>query len=382
MRSNKRTKLPDSSLISYMSGMVKDNGGINLAQGLPGFSPPEELLSELKLLVSENVHQYPQGNGDPQLIDVVRNLYKQSVGFDDDQILIVQGATEGISLVYTYFIKQFGTSWKAVAFDPIYESYKELPNIFGNELIRISMGSEGEIDWNILEEILAGNPVKLFFVNSPGNPYGKIWTKAELHRIIQLAEKYDFYILFDAVYKNLYFGNEKPEILLPDQSSRIFYVNSFSKMLSITGWRVGYLITEAGHMKSIRKIHDYTGLCSVSILQKAIASYMNKYDLGSVYLQELRSKLAIGYSFFAPELRNLGFKLAPVSGGYFIWAQLPAGFSNGFEFAIDLYGKSKLAVVPGIHFSNSAGSFIRINIARDLAELVKALEALKSFLNH
>ena len=92
MRSNKRTKLPDSSLISYMSGMVKDNGGINLAQGLPGFSPPEELLSELKLLVSENVHQYPQGNGDPQLIDVVRNLYKQSVGFDDDQILIVQGA--------------------------------------------------------------------------------------------------------------------------------------------------------------------------------------------------------------------------------------------------------------------------------------------------
>ena len=129
-----------------MSGMVKDNGGINLAQGLPGFSPPEELLSELKLLVSENVHQYPQGNGDPQLIDVVRNLYKQSVGFDDDQILIVQGATEGISLVYTYFIKQFGTSWKAAAFDPIYESYKELPNIFGNELIRIGMGSEGEID--------------------------------------------------------------------------------------------------------------------------------------------------------------------------------------------------------------------------------------------
>ncbi len=381
MKYTGKIEMPENSLISYMSGMVKQHGGINLAQGIPGFPPPQGLLDELKSIIYDNCHQYPQGRGEPELIEVIRAIYNEITDIPSDRLLVVQGATEGISLVYTYLISRFGKNWSAMAFDPVYESYKELPKIFGNDLIRLQLESGRQPDWAKVEEQLAGNTVKLIFVNSPGNPYGRIWSEEEIDRLLVMAEKYDFYILFDAVYKDLYFGDVKPFIPLDKSSSRIFYVNSFSKMLSITGWRIGYLIADNEHLDKIVQIHDYTGLCAPSILQKAIAGYMSKNGMAKDYLLNLRHKLAAAYSFIAPELKKSGFLFPEVQGGYFIWAKLPAGYSNGFDFAISLYNRSKVAVVPGIHFSETAGSFLRINIAREVRELQEAVMGINSYLN-
>jgi aspartate/methionine/tyrosine aminotransferase len=115
--------------------------------------------------------------------------------------------------------------------------------------------------------------VRIFFVNSPGNPYGRIIPQKVIESLINICNRHKCYLIFDAVYKELYFENP-PYIPIEHLNPNLFYVNSFSKLFSITGWRVGYIISDVRHMSAIRQLHDYTGLCAPSVLQAAIAEYI------------------------------------------------------------------------------------------------------------
>ncbi len=368
-----KTRIASESWISHMSNKVKAGGGINLAQGIPGFDPPKQLLRILKDMSMEAVHQYPPGNGQSDLVKLICHNYRKLGLVSPDEMLIVQGATEGVSLVYTYMNKQYGNSWSSMAFDPVYESYNELPKIFNNELVKMPFVKGGEIDKELFESKVKSHNVKLVFINSPGNPYGKIWTEDEFLWLFSLAGKYDFFILLDAVYKDLYYGDTPPFNPIGINRERLFYINSFSKMLSITGWRVGYLICDNDKMKRIRAIHDYTGLCAPSILQYSISKFLELSDYGADYVESIRSCLNENYLYLKPMFEDIGFNVAESGGGYFIWCKLPEKFGRGVDFALQLYDKQKVAVVPGIHFSEDANKWVRINIARKKDELEQAL---------
>jgi aminotransferase len=368
--------LPKGSLISYMSNLVKSQGGINMAQGIPAFEPPAELLEILKNSVFDNIHQYAPGRGNKLLLEQLAGFYKLTT----DNFLIVNGATEAISLLFTYIISKTDYPFSVLAFHPSYESYKNLSSIHKLPFISFPINAANNIDFELLEEKITTHTVKIVLVASPGNPHGRIWTKEEMDQLVQLSEKLGFYLILDAVYDQLYF-NEAPYFPIESIQSNIFYVNAFSKLLSITGWRLGYLMTQPAIVDEIAAIHDYTGLSSPSVLQQSLAFYLDKYNFGKEYTAALREKVKANYMQLEQELIQLGFTVFPAQGGYFIWAQLPKGFTDGFEFAIDLYEKQKVAVIPGIHFSEEAGSFIRINIARHPYEISMAIAKLKKYIS-
>ena len=368
---------PQGSFISYMSNLVKQKGGINLAQGIPGFNPPIELLDILTRIAKDNIHQYAPGNGNNDLLDLLTEHYKK-FNFNRDDFLIVNGATEAISLLYTYLFNILEKPFSALAFDPVYETYKNLPKIFNTNFISFTLEEDGNINFEKLELTIKKNNVKLIIINSPGNPYGKVWTKEEFDKIIELSVKLDFYIILDSVYQDLYF-DKKPYLPLEKFNKNLFYVNSFSKKFSVTGWRVGYLVAHKQHMSKIKSIHDYTGLCSPSVLQCAIAEYVRKYDFGNDYIAQLREKLILSFNILKKELVKLDFYVPEIEGGYFIWAKLPRDYTDGIKFTFDLYEKAKVAVIPGSHFSDNFNNFIRFNIARPENEIQSAVERLNNF---
>ena len=180
---------------------------------------------------------------------------------------------------------------------------------------------------------------------------------------------------------DLYF-NEKPYLPFDLVDETLFVVSAFSKMLSITGWRVGYIVGEAQHIENLAKIHDYTGLCTPSILQAAIAGYLEKNDFGSYYLAFLREKVSASFKIMHSTLEKSGFFMPPIDGGYFVWAKIPQKFDDGFKFAMDLYESKKVGTVPGIHFSEKGNNFIRISIAKDAAEIEEAAKRIIDFVKH
>lgn len=374
---DKYTK-PEGSYISFMSNKVKQHGGINLAQGIPGYQPPKELLNILVNITYDNIHQYAPGIGDIKLLEQLVKNYQKYHPFTINNFLVVQGATEAISLLYIYFSGIIKEKFSVLAFDPVYESYNNLPGIFNHNFVCFPLESNTTLNFDKLEKEIVSTNVKLIFVSSPGNPYGKTWSKEELDKIIALSEKHDFYIIFDAVYKELYF-NEPPHIPLDNFNERLFYVNSFSKLFSITGWRIGYFIAHEKHMKNIRSIHDYIGLCAPSLLQKAIAEYLEQHQFGKDYVAELRKQLNTSYKLMSNALLKLGFEIPETSGGYFVWAKLPEQYKDGFKFTIDLWEQEKVAVIPGEHFSKNCSDYIRFNIAREMSEVKEGLKRIQHF---
>lgn len=366
---------PKGSLISFMANKVKSQGGINLAQGIPAFDPPKELLNCLQSIVHDPIHQYAPGIGNHKLLGLLAQYYN----LPKANFLMVNGATEAISLLFTYLLKKQAEKFAVLAFDPVYESHKHLSRIFNLPFVAFKLNKENTIDFSELEATISKQKVKLILVASPGNPLGKVWSKNEVDQLIHICNKYGVYVIFDAVYANLYF-DKPPYFPLQEMNDKVFYVNAFSKMLSVTGWRVGYLFAHEKHMAEIMDIHDYTGLCVPSILQQAVANYLENNNYGKNYTAKLREKLKQNYHIISTELQKLGFVVYQAQGGYFVWAKLPKGISNGLQFALELYEQEKVAVVPGIHFSEYGENIVRVNIAREEDEIEKGIKAIERFI--
>jgi aspartate/methionine/tyrosine aminotransferase len=369
----------NQSYISLMSNLVKENGGINLAQGIPAFSPPRELLEELENLITENVHQYAPGLGINKLREQIHQKFiKQNASININNIMITNGATEAISLTYTYLLNTSpNRKLTSASITPSYESYLQLPNIFGQKHIEIE---ENMISCNDFSTLIEKENIKLLFIGLPGNPLGKILSEIQLNQIFEYSLKYDINIIFDNVYEDFLFKKSKYKIL-EKLDNNIFYINSFSKIFSITGWRIGFLIAKENNIKKIAKIHDYIGLSSPTILQEALASFIKKTNFGADYINKIKDKLQSNYQFLSEELKVLGFKIHKAHGGYFIWAELPENTKNAKDFCLNLYEKEKVAIVPGIHFSDKAIRFVRINIAREETEIKESIKRIKIYLN-
>ncbi|MFP4555708.1 MAG: pyridoxal phosphate-dependent aminotransferase [Bacteroidales bacterium] len=372
---------PDGSYISYFSNLVKQHGGLNLAQGIPGFQPPEELRSTLKDLTDKNIHQYAPGTGNFDLLNILHQHYSKEFNVDKENFLMVQGATEAISLIYTYLVRKLNGKFSALSFKPAYESYSQLPLIFGQPFVHYPLNENFSFCKEEVKKTIISNNVKVVFISSPGNPYGKIWSEQEINTLVQLSHELDFYIIFDAVYKELFF-NVQPYMPLNHKSPNLFYVNSFSKTLCITGWRVGYLYAHKSHRNQLRSIHDYIGLCAPSILQEAIARYLGGSNFGHDFIKDYRQEVKRSFEGLSLTLSKLGFSIPPINGGCFIWAKLPESFTDGFEFAHDLYNTKRVAVIPGEHFSRTHTNWIRLNIARPFKDISEAGELIAQFVSN
>ncbi len=373
-------KRPERSLISYFSSKANRSGGINLAQGRPGFSPPKELIKILlENSANRDLHQYAPGNGDGELLSIIPELHSELEQLSKEKILITQGATEAIFLAFYYLSGFIHKERSVLSFDPPYESYSQLASITGRTFEYFSPGDSMNLDKDALENVLKKKNTGIILIASPGNPQGRIWEKDDLEFLIEISEKLDIFIIFDNVYRDIYFKNPSFNPLRSG-NGRIFYINSFSKMLSITGWRIGYLIADENHMKKIKNIHDYTGLSANYLNQRSIAQYLRSYNLGKSYTEKIRSECRNNFYFLRKKLNLLNFDVSFADGGYFLWAQIPSGFKDAFIFAEDLFDSVNTAVVPGENFSPNFEKHIRINIATEIWIIEEGYRRIKRFI--
>ncbi|MFP4663740.1 MAG: pyridoxal phosphate-dependent aminotransferase [Bacteroidales bacterium] len=360
------------SWISYFSNLVKQYGGINLAQGIPGFQPPEDLQAALQKHATKEVHQYAPGTGNHQLREHIFGIYKGKISPENHALMVTNGGTEAIHLLYMSFHRD-KSKLKAAAFSPVYESYLHLPRIHGDEFRSLEMDNkDGNLPMRLRHFFETWQP-DVFFANTPGNPYGNSLDKASFDTLIELSKTYRCHLLIDAVYDKLYF-NKAPYYPFSDFHDYVYYINSFSKLYSITGWRIGYFFCHPGRFDAIRDIHDYTGLSTPSVLQAALADFMETSPQKSTYVNETRDKIRGNFHAGSKILKSAGFTIPPADGGYFIWTQLPEGCPDSVTFAKSLYEKHKTAVIPGEHFGKAYQDYIRINIARPQEELLAGLK--------
>lgn len=370
---------PAGSLISHFSRKITRAGGINLAQGKPGFPPPPLLIEHLRSLALEpENHQYAPGNGSRDLLSLLAgHLGKNTgTGISPDQLLIVQGATEGISLSMLYLSHLMDAPFSVLAFDPVYESYPRLPAIMGLPFHHFPTHGDGTVDFGRLSALVRAENVRVILLASPGNPLGKIWNKAEISALLKILDTTQGWLILDGVYSELYFNQPPPDPFSFDYPQMI-YVDAFSKRLSITGWRVGFMVAPLPVTEALRSIHDYTGLCAPSLPQAALARYLAEADFGGRYTRSCARICAENHALMGGELEDMGFTVAPAAGGYFVWARCPGANPDGYLLAEELI-HAGVGVVPGENFSPRFKDHIRLNIATDNATIAAAADLIRN----
>ena len=371
------------SVIRRMTRISDEHGAINLSQGFPDFDPPKPILDALAKVAYEGPHQYSVTYGAENLREALARKASKAMKREIDpetQVVVTCGGTEAMMGVVMSICNPGD---KIMVFSPFYENYSADAILSGAEPIFIPLVPPTfEFDINLIEEGFKQG-AKAIIVCNPSNPCGKVFTEEELLAIGKLAIKYDAFVVTDEVYEHMVYAPNKHTYMasLPGMFEHTITCNSLSKTISITGWRLGYVIGTEEVIEACKKVHDFLTVGAASPLQEAAVTGLNFPDS---YYDDLLALYTEKRKYFLDGLDKLGIRYYTPQGTYFVmldiqeFLDLPQfkGYSD-LEFCEWMIRNIGLAAVPGSSFfREEVNNLIRLHFAREKSTLDEALARL------
>ena len=351
------------SVIREMTRLAMKHHAVNLSQGFPDFAAPEEIKEAARQAIADDINQYAITWGAKPLRDAVVEKFArtQGVRYDPErEITVCCGSTEAMMSAMMAIINPGD---EIVVFEPFYENYGPDAILSGASPRFVKLRPP---DWCFDEKELSaafGSRTKAIILNTPNNPTGKVFTRAELEFIRDLCVRWNTYCITDEIYEHiLYDGAQHISMASIDaMRDHTIVVNGLSKTFSVTGWRVGWVLAPPGPTQPIRKVHDFLTVGAAAPLQQA----------GSIALhfqQSYYDKLAATYAAKRERILKIltasGFTVFKPRGAYYVMTDIsrfadpdPVQFpaeTKDVRFAKYLVEKIGVAVVPGSSFYNDA----------------------------
>ena len=386
LRTARRTHGFTESVIREMTRVAHEHGAINLAQGFPDFPAPELLKEAAAQAIHADINQYAVTWGTPRLRRALAAKYERFYGMQIDEareITVTCGATEAMAAV---LLATVDPGDEVIVFEPFYENYGPDAILCGAKPVWVPLDPAQPLD---LERIAAAfnTATRAIVINTPNNPTGRVYSRAELRAIADLCIEYDVLAITDEIYEHIFYAGEHiPLATLEGMSDRTITVSGASKTFSVTGWRIGTIIAPPDITPAIRKVHDFLTVGAPAPLQEAIATAMEQ--LGDDYYAALALEYLERRDVLYAGLIEAGFRCTPPDGAYYILAD----FSELSQRNDDDYARwlarggsigehgSGVATVPGSSFYTSEGggrTQIRFAFCKQLPTLTKAVEQLK-----
>jgi aspartate/methionine/tyrosine aminotransferase len=336
-----------TTIFTVMSALANEHGAINLGQGFPDDEGPDDVRAYAAKALIDGPNQYPPMMGLPALRRAVAASNKRFYGLDVDwqhEVIVTSGATEALG---DCLMGLLNPGDEAIIFEPAYDSYKPVIEAMGAKAVSVALTPP---KWSLPLEALEAAftaRTKLIVLNTPMNPIGKVFTRAELEAIAALLIKHDAYAICDEVYEHLVFAPTKhiPLMTLPGMRERCLRIGSAGKTFSLTGWKVGYITGPAALIETIAKTHQFVTFTTPPALQSAIAFGLAKDD---IYFEQLAAKLAAKRDLLEGLLAAAGLEVLPADGTYFLNVDFRwTGFTGtDDEFCREITQKAKVAAIP------------------------------------
>lgn len=371
------------SVIRAMTRLSNQHGAINLSQGFPDFDPPEEILAALERATRGPFHQYAVTWGAPRFRQALAAKITRFSGVpvDPDQNLVVTcGSTEAMMCA---MMTCCNPGDKVIIFSPFYENYGADAILSGAQPIYVPLRPP---QFGFDPEELARafqQGAKAIIVCNPSNPTGKVFTRAELQTILNLAEKHDAFVITDEPYEHIVYAPHQHVYMnsLPGAADRVIVCNSLSKTYSITGWRLGYVQAAPHIIAQARKVHDFLTVGAAAPLQEAAIAGL---ELPASYYAGLQATYTAKRETFLGHLRRTGLPFTEPQGAYYVLLDISSlGFATDTEAAEWFVREIGVAGVPGSSFFREPEHrFIRFHFAKKEDTLHAAGEKLAVLANH
>jgi 2-aminoadipate transaminase len=378
----KRVKQLDDNEISELLKLVGKADIISFAGGIPDadifpMKDLEILISELMKNIGSSLFQYGSTEGSNNLKDFIISFFKERKLYcNRDELLITTGSQQGLDIISKIFLNPGD---RVIMESPAYLGAIAAIKSYEADIIEIEQDYDG-IKLDLLENQLIrfkkeGNQAKFIYVVPEfSNPSGTRLPLEKRKKLIELAEKYDTYIIEDDPYSQLnYYSSSIPFMKSIDEYNRVIYLGTFSKIF-VPGLRIAWIIASSDLIKVFSMAKQNAILASNTFGQELIA-YAGKKG----FVNKQIKKLIPHYQIRLENMRDALEKYFPKTckwniptGGFFFWVKLPYGVNSRILF--DIAVKNKVAFVPGNSFYSNLDEgkkYIRLSFSDSKPEDIK-----------
>jgi len=367
-----------------MSIECENAGGINLAQGVCDTEIPLPVRRAAQRAIDEGPNSYTRFDGIPEIRQAIAKKMKDYNGIaaDPEREIIVSAGSTGA--FYCACLALLNPGDEVILFEPYYGYH--INTLLSVEAVPTYVTMKAP-HWTFSPEDLekAVTPrTKGIMVNTPANPSGKVFTREELEWVAAFVKKHDLFVFTDEIYEFFLFDGRKHVSpgSLPGMAERTITMSGYSKTYSITGWRIGYTVSDAKWAQMIGYMNDLIYVCAPAPLQYGVAAGID--ELGRDYYSGLAAEYEAKRNKICSALQRAGLSPSIPQGAYYILAdvsRLPGRTSK--DRAMYLLEKTGVATVPGEAFYHADGGdgLVRLCFAKtdeELDEACRRLERIKS----
>jgi aminotransferase len=376
-QTSQRTCHFTESVIRRMTRVANACGAINLSQGFPDFDPPSALLDAAERTARQGPHQYAITWGAPEFRRAFARKQSRCMGIPVDpetHIVVTCGSTEAMMAA---MMTTCNPGDKVVIFSPFYENYTADTLLTGAVPIYVPLRPpEFTFDPAELRRAFEQRPKAIILCN-PANPTGKVFTRAELTLIAELAVEFDAFVITDEVYEHIVYAPHVHTYIaaLPGMFERTLCCSSLSKTYSITGWRLGTVIAAPTVADVVRKMHDFLTVGAAAPLQAAAVTAL---EFPASYYEELQAHYTAKRDLFLGYLDRAGLVYSRPQGAYYVMVDVAEfGCTDDVAFCEWLAQAVGVAAVPGSSFFREpVRNLIRFHFAKREETLHAAGERL------
>ena len=373
------SKLPNvgTTIFSVMSALANEHNAINMSQGFPNFKSDSKLIDLVSKAMNSGFNQYAPMPGNMDLREAIAKkmeLLYNSTYNPETEITVTAGATQAIYTIISTFIRP---NDEVIIFRPAYDCYEPAIEVNGGKTISIQLNAPHyKVNW---EEVAThfSSKTKMIIINTPQNPSGSVFAKADMLALQKLTENTNCIVLSDEVYEHIIYDGLEHESAckFPGLKARSFITASFGKTFHNTGWKVGYCCAPKILMDEFKKVHQFNVFSVNHPTQKALADYLkepNNYLGLSEFYQTKRD-------LFLSLIIESRFKFVPAKGTYFqVLDFSEITKESDVDFATRLTIESGLAAIPLSVFNdnNKDDKVLRFCFAKTDETLKKAAEII------
>jgi aspartate aminotransferase len=346
----------------------------HLEVGEPDFGPPEAVRQAMAEAVAQgHTHYTVSGGISPLRVKLAQHLSKrhQKEILPEEVIVTVSGRFA----LYLSISTAVRPGDEVIIFDPSYPAYDDSVRAAGAQPVHISTDLDGgwTPDMGLVEDSI-NKTTRMIILNSPGNPTGKVLEKIVFKKLVEIAEAHDILVVSDEVYSDFSSSNPTSVLEFPDCSH--IYLNSFSKSYGMTGFRLGFAVSDSDTVERMTKLQNLCLTSAPEFIQYAGLAALDCDEDVSQNVATIKNRLRVA----SKHLADLPLLFIPPEGGFYIFPRITLDNVDGIQFAERLLAEKDVCVVPGTGYGPDYTQFFRISVCQSEEVIVEAVRRMEEVL--
>jgi aspartate/methionine/tyrosine aminotransferase len=349
-------------------------GDISFGLGEPDLPTPEVIRREAMRVIKEEQNGYTLQAGLPALRERVAGDYPH-LNLSTDQVIITAGSQEAMYLALMTLVE---AGDEVLIPNPGFVAYPTITRMAGGTPTFYQLPAASDFGFDLDDfKLQLSSKTKVVVCTSPSNPTGRTLTSEELRSMAQAVEESgsDAFIISDEIYRELYYTGERPSSI-SEFYPRTIIVSGLSKSMSMTGWRLGWILGDEGVIRAAHLLHGYVTTCASTVSQKAALAAWS--DEGTQARQQIRGTFHVRRDHLLALLRSVGLRCITPDGAFYTMVDV-GSYGSSVEIAETLL-EFGVVTIPGSAFGSESEGFLRCSFCADLPVLAEGVARMSAAL--